>query len=237
MYIYCVAFHQYWDKIVPILQNETSTLLRNSSTHSPEIAERGTQLGNFHSLNHVLQLNTLLRMHLRQICIYILCSLLLATNCIATNMTVVRVYDVDSCTGVPLQAVFTPSNDCTIIESPSDCSDKARDMGIFASGNCTDDPRSFASATFQDFPFVLVELYTSDTNCSSLEGVAAYRVDDNCHPTIDASISFRADRKDETSSFTLYDDSLCSSMPLFQHELSGNECVSGSFKLYAVPDL
>ncbi|KAF1781225.1 Tr-type G domain, conserved site [Phytophthora cactorum] len=129
-------------------------------------------------------------------------------------MTAVKIYDVDSCTGAPLQVVFTPTENCNSINRDTECSLEAKDLGIFASGNCTDDPRAFAAATFDDSPY-------PDTNCANLEGVAAYRVDSDCHPTIDSTTSFQADW-----------DALT---PLFQFELGldSGECVGGSIKLFA----
>ncbi|ETM46736.1 hypothetical protein F442_08634 [Phytophthora nicotianae P10297] len=163
-------------------------------------------------------------------------SLLLATASSSTNMTAVKTYDVDSCTGAPLQVVFTPTEDCSSINRNAECSLEAKDLGIFASGSCTDDPRAFSAATFDDFPYVVVELHTPDTNCAKLEGVAAYRVDSECHPTIDTSTSFQADWDGVTPSFKLFADSLCSSFPLFDFELDvdSGECVGGSMKLFAV---
>ncbi|ETO75681.1 hypothetical protein F444_08760 [Phytophthora nicotianae P1976] len=152
-------------------------------------------------------------------------SLLLATASSSTNMTAVKTYDVDSCTGAPLQVVFTPTEDCSSINRNAECSLEAKDLGIFAS-----------AATFDDFPYVVVELHTPDTNCAKLEGVAAYRVDSECHPTIDTSTSFQADWGGVTPSFKLFADSLCSSFPLFDFELDvdSGECVGGSMKLFAV---
>ncbi|RAW39260.1 Elongation factor 1-alpha [Phytophthora cactorum] len=162
-------------------------------------------------------------------------SLVVATASSSTNMTAVKIYDVDSCTGAPLQVVFTPTENCNSINRDTECSLEAKDLGIFASGNCTDDPRAFAAATFDDSPYVMVELYSPDTNCANLEGVAAYRVDSDCHPTIDSTTSFQADWDAVTPSFKLFADSLCSSPPLFQFELGldSGECVGGSIKLFA----
>ncbi|EEY53098.1 uncharacterized protein PITG_06721 [Phytophthora infestans T30-4] len=163
-------------------------------------------------------------------------SLLVASASASANMTAVKIFDVDSCKGAPLQVVFTPTEVCNSISRDAECSLEAKDLGIFASGSCTDDPRAFAAGTFGDFSYVMVELYSPDMNCSNLEGVAAYRVDNKCHPTIDTTTSFRAAWNGATPSFKLFADSLCTSSPLFQFDLDidSSECVGGSMKLFAV---
>ncbi|GMF14711.1 unnamed protein product [Phytophthora lilii] len=170
-------------------------------------------------------------------------SLVLASSACATAtavpMSAVQVFDEDSCSGAPLQVVFSPAADCSTLRPDTNCSLESQEQGLFASGNCTDDPRKFAASAFGDSPYVLVKLYTPDTNCETLEGISAYRVDNGCHPTIAAGTSFQADWSDTTPSLKLFADESCTSSPVFQLELSidSSECIGGSMKLRVNADL
>ncbi|OWZ15605.1 Elongation factor 1-alpha [Phytophthora megakarya] len=164
-------------------------------------------------------------------------SLLLATCASAASLTAVGVYDDDSCSGTPLQVVFSPTaTDCSTRRPDSGCALEAKDIGLFATGNCTNDPRAFATATFGDSPYVFVEIYTPDTDCQSLEGVAAYRIDSACHRTVDAGTSFQVQWDDVSPSFKLFADGSCSSTPQLQFDLEvdSNECHGSSMKLYVM---
>ncbi|POM72455.1 Elongation factor 1-alpha [Phytophthora palmivora] len=161
-------------------------------------------------------------------------SLVLVTSASAASLTAVGVYDDDSCSGAPLQVVFSPTaTDCRSRRSDGGCALEAKDIGLFATGNCTDDPREFSAATFGDSPYIFVEIYAPDTDCASLEGVAAYRIDSACHRTVDAGTSFQVNWDDVSPSFKLFADGSCSSTPVLQFDLAvdSNECHGGSMKL------
>jgi hypothetical protein len=164
-----------------------------------------------------------------------LTGMLLATSVsAASNMTAIEVYDDDSCTGAPLQIVFTPTDDCSSLTEDTNCSAEAQEMALFASGGCTDDPYAFAASTFAASPYVLVELHRPETNCTSLEGVAVYRLDGACHPTVDAGTSFQMDWDGVAPTLKLFSDAMCSSTPMFQLDLSidSGECLGGSMRLF-----
>ncbi|KAG7378712.1 hypothetical protein PHYPSEUDO_009751 [Phytophthora pseudosyringae] len=159
--------------------------------------------------------------------------LLAASAALATNMTAVQVYDDASCSGAPLQVVFTPTADCSSVAADADCSLEAQELGIFASAGCTNDPHAFAATAFGGSAYVLVEVHRPDTNCDGLEGVAAYRIDSACHPTVDAGASFQVDWAGGAPSFKLFTDAACSAAPIFELDLAvdSSECVGGSMKL------
>ncbi|KAK1934623.1 hypothetical protein P3T76_011232 [Phytophthora citrophthora] len=152
-----------------------------------------------------------------------------------TSMTVVQVYDEESCSGAPLQLVFTPTTDCSSSSSDA-CSLEEEDLGLFASAGCTKDPQEFAADALGESPYVLVEIHRSDSNCDGLEGVTAYRVDSGCHPTVESGTSFQVDWDDVSPSFKMFEDASCSSTPTYQLNLArdSSECVDGSIKLKAV---
>ncbi|RLN49791.1 hypothetical protein BBJ29_004305, partial [Phytophthora kernoviae] len=161
-------------------------------------------------------------------------TLLVASATTASpNMTAVSIFDDGSCSDAPIQVVFNPLDDCSNITANAECSVEAEDLGLYASASCTTDPREFTSAAFGDTQFVLVEIYTPYTDCSELEGVAAYRIDSDCHPTLDASTSFRVIWDDETPTMSLFADTDCNSFPMFEFELptseiDANECYGDS---------
>ncbi|KAL4166475.1 hypothetical protein KRP22_013733 [Phytophthora ramorum] len=164
-----------------------------------------------------------------------LTALLLLGSASATNMTAVQVFDEDSCTGTPLQVVFTPTTDCGSVTPATNCSLEAEELALYASGACTSDPRTFAAAAFGDARYALVELHRPDSNCDALEGVAAYRIDSECHATIDAGTSFQVDWSHDTApTFKLFADASCSSTPMFEIALTvgSDECFGGSLKLF-----
>ncbi|KAE8983000.1 hypothetical protein PF005_g22418 [Phytophthora fragariae] len=174
-------------------------------------------------------------MKLRQCSVFASLALAALPSTTATSaMTAVEIFDDDACSGAPLQVVFSASADCSRLTSDSNCSLEATDLGLFASGNCTDDPVAFTDAAFGDSPYVLVELYAPESNCETLEGVAAYRVDSECHPTVDAGTSFQANWDDDAPTFKLFADQACSSTPVFQFELAvdSRECYGGSMRLH-----
>ncbi|GMF50101.1 unnamed protein product [Phytophthora fragariaefolia] len=158
----------------------------------------------------------------------------LPTTGATSAMAAVEIFDGDSCSGAPLQIVFSPCTDCSRLSADLDCSLEAKDLGLFASGSYTDDPTAFSAAAFGASPFVLVELYTPETNCETLEGVAAYRLDSVCHPTVDAGTSFQVDWDGATPTFKLFADQSCSSTtPTYELDLAidGGECIGGSMRL------
>uniref|UniRef100_H3GG72 Uncharacterized protein n=1 Tax=Phytophthora ramorum TaxID=164328 RepID=H3GG72_PHYRM len=134
-----------------------------------------------------------------------LTALLLLGSASATNMTAVQVFDEDSCTGTPLQVVFTPTTDCGSVTPATNCSLEAEELALYASGACTSDP------------------------------LAAYRIDSECHATIDAGTSFQVDWSHDTApTFKLFADASCSSTPMFEIALTvgSDECFGGSLKLF-----
>ncbi|KAL3663944.1 hypothetical protein V7S43_010833 [Phytophthora oleae] len=169
------------------------------------------------------------------VCTGLLLAAFASTSEANASMTVVQVYDEDSCSGAPLQLVFTPTTDCSSASAAS-CSLEAQDLGLFASAGCTEDPHEFAASAMGESPYVLVEIHRPDTNCDGLEGVAAYRADSGCHPTVESGTSFQVDWDGASPSFKLFDDAACSSTPIFQLNLASDssECVDGSIKLKVV---
>lgn len=152
----------------------------------------------------------------------------------ASAFTAVKIFDDDSCSGAPLQVVFSASADCSSLTNDTDCSLEATDLGLLP-GQLHRRPVAFAATAFGDAPYILVELYAPDSNCETLEGVTAYRVDSECHPTVDAGTSFQADWDSDADAptFKLFADQTCSSEPVFQLELAADssECYAGSFKI------